>query len=91
MDSQRSDSIVDVANKGRKKRKQKRKGITQKQLAELSGVPLGRLRRIESGDQSATLDDVVKLARALSLDPLDLISQALTRSGARQPINRKAS
>jgi transcriptional regulator with XRE-family HTH domain len=59
--------------------------MTQKQLADLSGVPVGRIRRIESGAQSATLDDVVKLARALGRDPLDMLRDALIRSGAHHP------
>jgi transcriptional regulator with XRE-family HTH domain len=75
MDSQRSNSIVGKAREGRKKHKQNKKGMTQKQLAELSGVPLRRLRRIESGAQAATFEDVVKLARALGRDPLDMIRQ----------------
>jgi hypothetical protein len=90
MDSQRSDSIVGETDEGSKKRKQKKKGMTRKQLAELSGVPLGRLRRIESGAQAATFEDVVKLARALGRDPLDMIRQALIRSGDHQPTDKNA-
>lgn len=90
MDSQRSNSIVGKADEGRKKREQIKKGMTQEQLAQLSGVPLGRLRRIESGAQAATFEDIVKLARALGRDPLDMIRQALIRSGDHQPTNKKS-
>ena len=64
-----------------------KKRMTQKELSELSGVPLARLRRIERGTQSVTLDDLVKLARALGCDPLDMCKDALVRGGEIQPDN----
>jgi transcriptional regulator with XRE-family HTH domain len=85
MDSRRSNSIVGQRDQGKEKHKQNKKGMTQKQLAELSGVPVGRIRRIESGAQSVTLDDVVKLARALGRDPLDMVRDTLIRSGEHHP------
>jgi len=86
MGSQRADSIVRGANAvGKKRAAAAKKGLTQKQLSDLSGVPLGRLRRIESGIQAATLVDLVKLARALGRDPLDMCRDVLTRARVHHP------
>jgi transcriptional regulator with XRE-family HTH domain len=48
------------------------RGLTQAQLAERSGVPLGSLRNYEQGHRTPLLDQAAKLAKALgcSLDDL---------------------
>lgn len=86
MDSVHPNSSVRESDAGEKKPAATAKqGMTQKQLSELSGVPLGRLRRIERGTQSVTFEDLVKIARALGRDPLDMCKEALVRAGEHHP------
>ena len=52
----------------------KRKGFTQKDLAELSGVPQGRISEIESGQFDArALLTIRELAHALGVNERDLV------------------
>ena len=90
MDSQRSNSIVGKADEGRKKHKQNKRGMTQKQLAEMSGVPLSTVRHIENGAHVATFKDVVKLARALhtSRSACDRSTSSSTPLAAQTPAGR---
>jgi transcriptional regulator with XRE-family HTH domain len=48
------------------------RGLTQVQLAQRSGVPIGSLRNYEQGHRTPLLDQAAKLAKALgcSLDDL---------------------
>jgi transcriptional regulator with XRE-family HTH domain len=86
MGSRRPNSIVHETGAGEKKPAgATKKGMTQRRLSELSGVPLGRLRRIERGIQSVTFADLVKLARALGRDPLDMCREVLIRAGEHHP------
>lgn len=68
-----------------KKRTGHPRGMTRRQLSELSGIPIGRLGRIERGVQAVTLTDLVKLARALGCDPLDLCRDALIPTDEHHP------
>lgn len=46
----------------------KEKGITQQQIAELTGMQRTNIVRIESGRYSPTIEVLVKLAAALDMD-----------------------
>lgn len=57
-------------------RYRKERGLTQKQLADLSGVNSRQIQRIESGSSKAenlTLKNALALAKALGIKPEDLI------------------
>lgn len=52
------------------------KGMTQKQLAEKTSMPVGRIRKYECGERSirkAQVDAVLKLADTLSVEPKRLL------------------
>lgn len=54
----------------------KERGLTQKQLAAISGVNSRQIQRIEAGDSKAenlTLKNALALANALGIKPEDLI------------------
>lgn len=59
-------SIGTVAYFIRKRRKES--GITQEDLAKLSGVGLAFLKRLESGDENLHLAKVLKVMRHLNAD-----------------------
>lgn len=57
-------------------RYRKERGLTQKQLADISGVNSRQIQRIESGSSKAenlTLKNALALAKALEIRPEDLI------------------
>ncbi|HEX9636378.1 MAG TPA: helix-turn-helix transcriptional regulator [Acidobacteriota bacterium] len=49
------------------------KGFSVHQLAAASGVPLLRLRRLESGKELPTADELRFLGRALEVEPEELL------------------
>ena len=49
-------------------------GITQKILAENSGINQSTLSKLLSGKASFTLEHIAKIARALNIDAADLVS-----------------
>jgi transcriptional regulator with XRE-family HTH domain len=53
----------------------KLRGLTQAQLADRAGIGLNTLRRLESGDGSVSLENTLRVLRALGI--LDGFSQAL--------------
>jgi transcriptional regulator with XRE-family HTH domain len=53
----------------------KLRGLTQVQLADRAGVGLNTLRRLESGDGSVTLENTLRILRALGI--LGDVSRAL--------------
>ena len=53
----------------------KLRGLTQAQLADRAGVGLNTLRRLESGDGSVTLENALRILRALGI--LGDVSRAL--------------
>lgn len=58
------------------RRLRKAAGLTQKQLAEASGVHARQIQRVESGDSAAanlTLQNALALAAALGVRPEELI------------------
>lgn len=59
----------------------KKRGMTQRQLALKSGVPLSRIRRYEHGTRDPGLVDLTRLAHALGLDPVDLFVRTLKKAG----------
>jgi transcriptional regulator with XRE-family HTH domain len=50
-----------------------RRGLTQEQLAEKSGVGRSHLARLETGKQDPTLSTIEKLAKALGVRPARLL------------------
>jgi transcriptional regulator with XRE-family HTH domain len=53
----------------------KLRGLTQLQLADRAGIGLNTLRRLESGDGSVSLENTLRVVRALGI--LDAFSRAL--------------
>ncbi|HRK63715.1 MAG TPA: XRE family transcriptional regulator [Terricaulis sp.] len=66
------------------------KGWTLQQLSEKSGVPLSTLSKLELGQSSLTYDKILRICRALDVDPgLSILQQASvtqTPSGRRSVI-----
>lgn len=54
-------------------RLRRERGLSQEQLAHLSGSPRAYLSGAEAGRRNATLETVEALARALDVDPSELI------------------
>ena len=53
-------------------------GLTQKQLAEMSGVNIRQIGRYESGTSdmsNATLSNALAIAKALNVEPRDLMEE----------------
>lgn len=53
----------------------KNRGLTQERLAVAAGVSRETVRRVEAGDQSPRTSVLVQLARALEVDPGDLLRE----------------
>jgi transcriptional regulator with XRE-family HTH domain len=64
------------------------KGWTLQQLSEKSGVPLSTLSKLELGQSSLTYDKILRICRALDVDPgLSILQQA---SVAQAPSGRRS-
>jgi transcriptional regulator with XRE-family HTH domain len=64
------------------------KGWTLQQLSEKSGVPLSTLSKLELGQSSLTYDKILRICRALDVDPgLSILQQA---SATPAPSGRRA-
>ena len=64
------------------KRMRTKKGVTKKQLAELSGVSVNMIVKYENGQRDidkASLDTLTKLATALDVKLIDLIEDDVLR------------
>lgn len=61
----------------------KRKGLTQQQLAEQSGISHDMINRIERGVAAARFPNISKLAAALDIDPAELFTPNLPASSPR--------
>lgn len=48
-------------------------GVTQKLLADLTGIARPNIARLEAGKHSPTLDTVSRISRALGVEPSGLI------------------
>lgn len=62
--------------------KRKEKGLTLKQLAELSGVHYMKIHQIETGKikpENITLRNAIKLAEALGCTPEELLNKEETQ------------
>lgn len=57
------------------------KGLSQRELSELSGVPQGHISRIERGSVDLRLSSLVELARALDLEPMLVPRKTVTAVG----------
>ena len=55
------------------KAERKRKGLTQKQLGDLIGIPDSTIRKYESGGMAPKLSTTVKFAKALKINPMELL------------------
>ena len=53
----------------------KGKGLTQEQLAEQASINDKEVSHIEQGRRNITIETLVKIAGALSVEPLELISE----------------
>lgn len=62
---------METGEKIRKARKSK--GLTQKQLGDLVGVPDSTIRKYESGSIVPKLITIAQFARALKINPMDLL------------------
>jgi transcriptional regulator with XRE-family HTH domain len=64
-------------------------GLTQDQLAKKSGVDATLISRLERGErQTASYESIVRLARALNLEPEELVEVDL--APAEQPVTEDA-
>ncbi len=57
------------------KRLRLRKALTQRELAEKSGVALATINRIETGLQKGRISTIRKLAVVLGVDPGELLEE----------------
>ncbi len=57
------------------KRLRLRKALTQRELAEKSGVALATINRIETGLQKGRISTIRKLAAVLGVDPGELLEE----------------
>ena len=53
--------------------KRHEKGLTQKQLGELSGIHEVQIRKYERGEVLPKLENIKKIANGLSIRPIDLL------------------
>lgn len=60
------------------------RGLTQEKLAALAGMHFSAIGHIERASRSSTLDTVFKLARALEVQPKDLVPDIEIRSRSRR-------
>lgn len=79
----------------RLKRVREEKGLSQRALAQLTGVPQSHISKIESGAVDIRLSSLVEIARALELE-LELVPrpalpavQAIIRSGRKEMAHGK--
>jgi len=61
-----------------------KRGLTQEKLAELAGMHFSAIGHIERASRSSTLDTVLKLARALEVQPRLLIPDTELRPTSRR-------
>lgn len=61
----------------------KRKGLTQQQLAEQSGISHDMINRIERGVAAARFPNISKLATTLEIDPAELFTPDIPEGVAR--------
>lgn len=63
-------------------RRRRAAGLTQEDLAALTGIALRTLARRESGKSRWTTDEIAAVADALAADAADLMSAATARADA---------
>lgn len=61
----------------------RRRGLTQRQLADRSGVSLDMVNRIERGVAAARFPNITRLAQALEVDPAELFSPDVPSGAAK--------
>ena len=66
--------MAGLANAGKRiKALRRKRGLSQKQLAEISGIAQSSISHIETGDRSPTLRTVEKIAMGLEVQPGELL------------------
>jgi len=70
------------------------RGLTQAQIAERAGVSRGVVRRLESGDGGVSIENVLRILRALGVaelvtDALDPLSSDIGRLRAEQDLPQR--
>ncbi len=69
-------SILSVMKVGRSvKRQRVRAFMTQEQLAKVAGISLRQLVRIERNEVEPRFSTILKLGKALSVDPSELVDE----------------
>ena len=70
-----------------------RAGLTQEDLEELSGLDVRFIRRVERGSVNMRFDTLIRLARALDVEPARLLREVAehTPTSGRPPRKRKPS
>jgi len=63
----------------------KEKGLNTARVAESTGLPRARLRKVLAGTADMTVDELMLLSEALELDPTDLSSAALAEVATAEP------
>ena len=69
----RGDAAIAHAFGGTVRRRRREAGLSQEELAERADVHRTFVGRVERGETSATVQTIVKLARALDVKPADLM------------------
>jgi len=74
--------IQDFGNRVRALRIER--GLTQERLAALAGMHFSAIGHIERASRSSTLDTILKLARALGIQPRELLPEIELKSTKRR-------
>jgi transcriptional regulator with XRE-family HTH domain len=67
------------------------RGYTQEELSQLAGINRNYTGMIERGERSPTVDMLEKLAQALEVDPIALVTRSTAESQARSKKDNSAS
>lgn len=55
------------------RRQRKAKGLSQEALADIAGLDRSFVGQVERGERSISLKNIVKLAKALGIEPAELL------------------
>ncbi len=65
----------------RLKAARERRFLTQQALADLAGTSKANISRLESGEQKARMSTIVRLAKALEINPEELVEWDASHEG----------